>query len=78
MKDGSFVTGLFLIAIVVMIVYPVYNLFLTNKQLEQRILDQQALIEEQDQMILKLNNTNVLLQSYLLQQEQKKRESIFY
>lgn len=78
MKDGSIVTGLFLIAIVVMIVYPVYDLFLTNKQLEQRILDQQALIEEQDQMILKLNNTNVLLQSYLLRQEQKKRESIFY
>ena len=78
MRDGSIVTGLFLIAIVVMIVYPVYDLFLTNKQLEQRVLDQQSLIEEQEQMILKLNNTNVLLQSYLLQQERKKRESIFY
>ena len=78
MRDGSIVTGLFLTAIVVMIVYPVYDLFLTNKHLEQRILDQQVLIEDQEQTIIKLNNTNVLLQGYLLQQERKKRESIFY
>lgn len=78
MKDGSIITGLFLIAIVMMIVYPVYDIFQMKLRLEERVIDQQALIESQEETIIKLNNTNVLLQNYIMYREQKKRDNVFY
>ena len=70
MQDGTFITRVFVILIVVMLIYA-GNTYVTHKQnLERLILDQQDVIYEQDLAIKQLQRTNLYMYQYISQQQQ--------
>ena len=69
MQDGSFITRVFVILIIVMLAYA-GNSYVTHKQnLEKLILDQQDVINKQNLAIKQLQQANMYMYHYISQQQ---------
>ena len=69
MQDGTFVTRVFVILIIVMLVYA-GNEYVNHKQnLERLVIDQQDVIEQQNLAIKQLQQTNIYMYQYISQQQ---------
>lgn len=69
MQDGTFITRVFVVAIIVMILYA-GNSFIKHRQnLEQMLIDQQHVIDQQQIAIGKLRQSNIVMYQYILQQQ---------
>ena len=70
MQDGTFITRVFVILIIVMLIYA-GNEYVNHKQnLERMILDQQDVIEQQNIAIQRMRQANSLMYQYISQQQQ--------
>ena len=69
MQDGTFITRVFVILIIVMLIYA-GNEYVNHKQnLERMILDQQDVIEQQNIAIQRMRQANSLMYQYISQQQ---------
>lgn len=69
MQDGTFITRVFVVAIIAMILYA-GNSFIKHRQnLEQMLIDQQHVIDQQQIAIGKLRQSNTVMYQYILQQQ---------
>lgn len=68
MQDGTFITKVFVVVIVVMLIYA-FNSHMTHKEnLEKLVIDQQSVIDEQNIAIQRMRQANALMYQYISQQ----------
>lgn len=69
MQDGSFITRVFIVAIMVMLFYGINNYMNHKQNLEKLVLDQQQVIDEQNIAIERMQRANLIMYQYITQQQ---------
>ena len=69
MQDGTFITRVFIVGIIIMLIYVGVDMMKHKRNLETLIIDQQDVIQEQDLTIKQMQRVNMLMYQYISQQQ---------